>query len=327
MKRILPLLLGLMSFILPSLEAKKIEVQGHRGARSLRSENTLPSFMTAIEAGADVLELDVLVSLDDELIIHHDFFINKELCTYLDGKPLLCAPLIRTLTLSEIKQFDSGQKRDPKFPKQLLIRGTQIPTLQELFNSIHTSSHPNAKKVRLNLEIKRDPRFPEFTILPNEFAKKLVDRVKESGFSARVYYSSFDPTVLLEVRKLDPNARIGFIFDSESLIEVRRLHPEFDASSSTLKNGHFDNIKSLEMEFLIEIASSLRAEVLSPDHTLLNDAQEILAWKKRGFQVIPWTVNDPKRWEELIEMGIDGMITDYPQELIQFLKNNTPTHS
>lgn len=303
MKQALRTILGLIALILPNLN-HAIEIQGHRGTRALRPENTLPAFAAAIEAGADVLELDVLTTLDGELIIYHDYHINKELCTYRDGRAISDPPLVRSLTLAEIKQFDCGTKTNPKFPKQLSIPGTQIPTLQELFDLIRTSSHPQAKKVRLNLEIKRNSQFPELTIAPDEFAKKIISLVKKNDFSSRVYYSSFDPNVLSEVRRLDPNARIGFIFDAQSFAFVQKLDPQAKISS------------------LIEFAASLKAEIISPDHRLLKDPAEIQAMKKRGFRVIPWTVNDPQRWAELIKMGVSGIITDDPLALVQFLETS-----
>jgi glycerophosphoryl diester phosphodiesterase len=297
------LLLNFLFLIIPVLSyGQTMDVQGHRGNRGLRPENTLPAFATAIEAGADTLELDLLVSKDGELIIYHDYLVNEHLCTYLDGSPISHPRLIHSLTLSEIKQLDCGRKKNSEFPKQSLIRGTQIPTLGELLELIRNLPHPNAKKIRLNLEIKRDPNHPEFTLNPPELVKKVIDKVKQSKFSDRVYYSSFDPEVLSEVRKVDPNAQIGFLFDEESLDEARKIDPQAG------------------IEFLVHLASSLKADVLSPEHSFLKDANYVRSLQKSGFRVIPWTVNHHKRWAELIEMGVDGMISDYPEELVRFLK-------
>lgn len=285
---------------------QKIEVQGHRGIRALRPENSLPSFLLAIEVGANVLELDVVATADNELIIHHDFFINKDLCSYLDGNPLLDSKLIRSLTLKEIKQIDNGCKVNIEFPLQQSIPGTQIPTLQEFFDCLHNDWHPNAKSIRLNLEIKRDPRFPNWTMSAPELALKILDQVKKNNCTDRVYYSSFDPEVLMEVRKLDFEACIGFIFGPDSL-EIARL----------MKPGK-------EKQYLIEIASSLKAQVLSPDHVLLQSKSDVESLQQQGFKVVPWTVNDPKRWKDLIEMGVDGIITDNPKALVQWMKEEFP---
>lgn len=294
--------LGIFAFCLSGFSLE-IEVQGHRGGRALCSENTLPAFMAGIEAGADVLELDVLASSDGELVIHHDFFINQEVSAYLDGKPVPQDMLVRSLTLTELKQFEIGKKAHPEFPEQRIVSGTQIPALQELFDLLNKSSHPNAKKVRLNLELKRDLRFPEWTLSPQELAISITSLVKKNELSDRVYYSSFDPEVLAAVRRVDPQAEIGFIFSSQSLEVAKLLHPE-DA-----------------MEFLLQIATLLHVKILSPDHELLKSKEDVSFLQKRGFRVIPWTVNDPARWAELASMGVDGMISDNPQKLVDFLED------
>lgn len=280
-----------------------VEVQGHRGSRGTRPENTLVAFADAIEAGVDVLELDLLITQDERVVIHHDYFINTELCAFLDGKPLLDAPLVRSLNLSMIKKLDCGGKVNPQFPNQVLIPGTQIPTLKELFSLIQNSSHPNAKKVSLNLEIKRNSKHPEFTLRPSEIVKLVLDEVELGGFMQRVYFSSFDSEVLSQIYEINPNARRGFIYCPETLKELHKM----------------DSLD--EAAYVIKMGSKLKVEILSPHHSLLKDEEDVRVLKQAGFKVIPWVINEEKRGMQLIEMGVDGIITDYPQKLIEFLKN------
>jgi glycerophosphoryl diester phosphodiesterase len=282
--------------------ALDLEIQGHRGTRSLRPENTLPAFSKAIEGGATTLEIDILVTADNQLVIYHDFFLNKDLCTYLDGTPITKEVLVRSLTLEEIKTLDAGSKANPDFPAQLLIPGTQVPTLQELFDFINTSSHPNAKKVRLNIELKRDLRFPEWTLPPEKLADAVITQVRRNGFSDRVYYSSIDFEVLAAVRKVDPKAEMGFIFNYQSIDVASILNP--DAG----------------LDFLIDMSTLLKVNILSPEHDLLKSTQDVLFLQNKGFRVIPWSVNDPKRWAELIDMGVDGVISDDPNGLVYFIE-------
>ena len=273
-------------------QLKILEVQGHRGARSLRPENTLPSFTEAIRAGADVLELDLIMTHDGQFIIYHDHFINPQLVTHLDGSAISSHPLLlHCLDLSQIKQFDCGRRIDPLFPQQYAIPETPIPTLIELFALIKNSTHPNAKKIKLNLEIKRESDHPEYSSFPSVIAKALLDLVYAQGFAKRVYYSSFNREVLEEIRNLDPHASIGFL-------------------------------KEESLDGMIETAMALKAEIVSPHHTLIKDADYVHLLQDLGFRVIVWTVNDPRRWEELINMQIDGIITDYPQDLIGFQWTN-----
>lgn len=292
----------IVNFLIVCLGGHALEIHGHRGSRGTRPENTLPAFAAAIEAGADAIELDLLVTREGILVIHHDYTINNELCTHMDGSSVFETPLIRELSLAELKQYDFGTKTDPAFPQQVSIPKTQIPTLQELIDFINTYPHPNAKKIRLNLEIKTNPLNPELTLDSAEFAKKVVDLIKENNFSNRVYYSSFDPFALADIRKLDSKARIIFLFSPEVLFLVSEGSPE-----SGLK-------------FLLKIASDIKAEALGPDEVLLKNAEALQSLKSYGFRVIAWCINDLKRGKELVDMGIDGIITDFPQELSQLLK-------
>ncbi|MBS0606146.1 MAG: hypothetical protein JSR57_04275 [Verrucomicrobia bacterium] len=277
-----------------------IEVQGHRGARGLFPENTLPAFAAAIEAGTHTLELDLHVTKDGEVIIHHDYFVDDWLDEG-DQTSKMPQMLIRDLRLVELKKIDCGNKINIDFPKQQRIPGTSIPTLDELFEMISRSSSPHAKTVRLNLEVKRDPRYPELTINARELAAKIVAKVHSAGFSQRVYYSSFDPEILSELHSLDPEAELGFIFNADSMALVKRLSP--------------DN----PMNLLIYLASSFNATVISPEHALLTDQKTVNAMQNAGFRVVPWTVNSEEEWGKCIEMGVDGLITDYPQDLLSYL--------
>lgn len=259
-----------------------IEVQGHRGCRGYVPENTIQGFNAAICAGVDSIEMDLLMTKDDEIIIYHDYFLNGDLCTCLDGTPIVDKVLICNLTLSQIKNIDCGCKRNPLFPCQKLLPHTQIPTLQEVFDVF------KRKNVKLILEIKRDANNPGYTPSPEWLAKKVVELVKANHCEAQVYYSSFEVQTLKSVRELDPTANIEFI--------------------------------SANGVNLIEIATSLDAKIISPHHRLLHTKEDVKALQKAGFRVVPWTVNDQKRWLELIKMGVDGIVTDYPQDLIWFLK-------
>jgi glycerophosphoryl diester phosphodiesterase len=241
-----------------------IEVQGHRGMGSPYPGNTLPSFEAAIDAGVDTIELDVLSSLDGHLVIHHDFYSHDK------------KSLIRNLTLPEIKKQSNE---------------AEMPTLQELLDLVYHSRNQN---VRLNIEIKRDPRDPKLTISPKEMAQKIVKQVEKSGLKSRVYYSSFDPESLFAIKKEDSNTTIGLIFDP------------------ALLNGQ-------TKEFLKRVQSSMKVDILSPNHEFLTDEAIMKELKKTGQRIIPWTVNKSSRWQELIDMGVDGIITDVPHELILFI--------
>ncbi len=280
---------------LATVPMQGVEVQGHRGARGWYPENTIPAFIAGIKAGANLLELDLLVTSDGELVVYHDFFINPNLCAYMDGKAIPRSDLVYELPLSEIKRIDCGAIKNEKFPQQTLIPGTAIPTLKELFAAIEECSLPEAKKIRLNLEIKVDPARPQLTLNRHDFAIKVVNAVKESGFNERVIYSSFDRDVLADVRHLNPSAKIAFLLDEETLLEAWNVKPEE------------------WLGFMLTTASALRADVVSPEHVLLDKAAVDLLHQS-DFRVVTWTVNEAQDWKSLVEMGVDGIITDYPQQ-------------
>lgn len=280
-----------------------LEIQGHRGARGFFPENTLPGFIAAVEAGVDTLELDLHLTADQVVVIHHDFFIRRELCDCGDPQLLTASKPICQIPLTKIKAFDCGSKADADFPQQKQIPGTPIPTLRELLDWIQESNHPHAKTVRLNLEIKRDPRHPENSAAVDLLVKAVVQQIQASHLRTRVTYSSFDPEVLQEVLKLDPKASLGMQFDDVSLAVLK-------------SKGAQDPLTAL-----ISMAARLSIGTLFPSTELLKDLTLIQAWQSKGFKVIPWTVNAVQEGETLIEAGVDGLITDYPQDFLQKFKN------
>lgn len=251
---------------------RRIEVQGHRGMRGLFPENTLPGFQAAIDAGVDSIECDILATSDEILVVHHDYTIDEL--------------LVRSLTLDEIKQYDCG-KANPEFPQQKSMPNTTVPTLDELLDLISLSS------IRLNIEIKRDARHPDWTLEPHILAQKVLAAVKTKKLEKRVYYSSFDVEVLRAIREIDATASIGLIFGSWEIFEIP--------------------------EKILECAKTLRVAVFSPKESYLKNSEQVKSWQKMGFRVIPWTVNNPSRWQELIAIGVDGIITDYPKSLLEYL--------
>lgn len=270
----------------------KILVQGHRGSRGTHPENTLAGFKAAILAGCDFLELDLQGTKDRQIVIFHDFLEKKY------------ASPISLLTLQQLKTIDCGIQTNPRFPSQEKIAGEKIPTLEELFECISSLDHPNAKKIRLNLEMKRDPKHPEWSLDIDSFASLILSKVRKYHFENRVYYSSFDPELLKKIREQDEKAKLGLIFDETSL--------------------KYAQILSLEeaVAKILELAKALKISILSPSFPFLKETKTASIFQQAGFQLMPWTVNDPKSWEECIAWKVDGIITDYPQDLIGFLRSH-----
>jgi glycerophosphoryl diester phosphodiesterase len=186
--------------------------------------------------------------------------------------------LVYSMSIEEVKKVDVGAKTNPDFPEQKPLIGAKIPELSELFDM--------GDQLFFNLEIKSHPHHPEYTPPLDLLAKKILEIVHRYGFQDRVYYSSFNPAALLAIRKIEPKATIALLY-----------------------------AKGLGENWLMPLAigcTELKAQIVSPLHTLVNDSV-MEVFKKHGIRVIPWTVNEKQRYEELVKLGVSGIISDYPQ--------------
>ena len=195
----------LLTYAMPAPAAPKILVHGHRGARALRPENTIPAFEYAIHAGADVLEMDVAVTKDNVLVISHDPHINPEICT--GPHPGVA---IHDLTLNELRQYDCGALKNPHFPKQQPAPGTRIPTLDEVL-----SLAPQGR-FQFNIETKSFPDHPELTPSPDVFSRMLLEEIRRHKLESRVIVQSFDFRTLLAMKKMAPEIRLAALWEGEA---------------------------------------------------------------------------------------------------------------
>jgi glycerophosphoryl diester phosphodiesterase len=188
-----------------------ILVHGHRGARAMRPENTIPAFEYAIGVGVDVLELDMAVTKDDVVVVSHDPLLNPEICK----GPSASIP-IRTLTLKELRQWDCGALRNPHFPKQTPVPGTRMPTLDEVFD-LSTRG-----KFEFNIETKIFEDHPEYTPSPEKFARLVLDCVRRHGLASRVILQSFDFRTLRAMKALTPEIRLSALYEkgNDSFLEI-----------------------------------------------------------------------------------------------------------
>jgi glycerophosphoryl diester phosphodiesterase len=182
--------------------APRILVHGHRGARAIYPENTIPAFEYAIRQGADVLEMDLAVTRDNVLVISHDPYLNPEICT--GPHPGIA---IHELTLAELQQYDCGTLKNPRFPKQQPVPGTRIPTLDQVLNLSRGST------VQFNIETKSFPEHPELTPTPEVFARLMLDQIRKHKVEARVIMQSFDFRTLHAMKKLAPEIRLAALYE------------------------------------------------------------------------------------------------------------------
>ncbi len=180
----------------------RVLVHGHRGARAVLPENTLPAFEYAIQTGADALEMDVAVTKDDVLVVSHDPTINPKICR----GPRETA-VIRELTLAELRQWDCGALRNPAFPDQKPVPGTRIPTLDEVLDLAPRGSFD------FNIETKSFPDKPQFTPPPEKFSGLLLEAIRRHKLEKRVIVQSFDWRTLRAMKKMAPEIRLSALYE------------------------------------------------------------------------------------------------------------------
>ncbi|MBC7926528.1 MAG: glycerophosphodiester phosphodiesterase [Bryobacteraceae bacterium] len=202
--RTLVLIVGVLSQIMSIAAQPKILVHGHRGARAVMPENTLPAFQYAIRSGADVLELDMGVTKDNVVVVSHDSLLSAPVCT----GPRDHAP-IRELTLDEVRKYDCGAKQNPSFPSQKTVPFTRMPTLDEVFEAA------KASKVDFNIETKILPDKPELTPTPEEFVTLVLAVIRKHQLEKRVILQSFDFRTLRAMKKIAPEIRLSALYAGE----------------------------------------------------------------------------------------------------------------
>ena len=255
---------------------KTIQVHGHRGARGLRPENTLPAFEYAIAAGVDALELDMAVTKDNQIVVSHDPLLHPPVCS---GPKLEIA--IHQLTLAQVREWDCGKIQNPAFPRQQAIVGTRMPTLDEVFDLA-----PKGKFL-FNIETKIFADRPELTPPPEEFVSLVLEKVRAHHLESRVILQSFDFRTLHAMKHAAPEIKLSALYEGTP-------------------------------RDFVEIAKESGATIVSPDYHLVT-TEQVRAAHAAGLEVLPWTPNKPDDWDRLIAAGVDGIITDYPDELLKHL--------
>lgn len=262
--------------------------QGHRGCRGLMPENTIPAMIKALELGVTTLEMDAVITGDKQVILSHEPFFNHVISTQPNGKPVELFEEknfnIFQMSYPETQQFDVGIRAHPGFPRQKKMHAKK-PLLADVIDSVET--YCRLRKLPLpfyNIETKSQPNTDNvFHPAPEEFVDLVMAVVNKKRIAERVIIQSFDFRTLQAVNKKYP------------LIKTAALIEDFDK-------------RALEIQ-LSEL--SFVPAIYSPHQSLVNDAL-IKKCHAQKIKVIPWTVNDKIKIDQLKEMGVDGIITDYP---------------
>lgn len=285
------------------------DIQGHRGARGLAPENTLPAFATALSIGVSTLEFDVNLTKDGHLLVGHDPVLLPHLAR-LDGqwiKPP--GPTIWQTPLADLQRYDVG-RLDPStrygqtYPEQKAVDGTRMPLLEQVFALVAKSGN---SAMRFNIETKLNPAKPDESAPPEQFATALVLAIRNAGLASRASIQSFDWRTLKEAARLAPEIpRAHLTIEGGNSDNVQRGQP---GASPWL--GGLDADDHPSTPALVKAAGG---QIWSPFWR--NVTPDLVAEAHRlGLQVIPWTVNEPAEMDRLIAMQVDGLISDYPDRL------------
>ena len=302
------------------MSAHAMEIQGHRGARGLLPENTIPAFERAIELGVDVLELDLGMTRDGVPVAHHDRALDPDRTRDAAGAWLAPpGPFVNTLDLAALSEFDVGRAAPgsriaKRFPEQIPRDGARIPTLAQV---LALGKRPGANGVRFNIETKVTPLAPEETAGPEEFARAVIGVLRTQGMLDRANLQSFDWRVLHEARKLAPDlSTVCLTAERRWMDNILRGRPGPSPWTAGLDIATFDG----SVPRMVEAAG---CAVWSPYYRDVTE-EALTEAHGLGLKVVVWTVNSVEEMLALARLGVDGIITDYPDRALDAFSRRRP---
>ncbi|MDA8692866.1 glycerophosphodiester phosphodiesterase family protein [Saprospiraceae bacterium] len=262
-----------------------LDIQGHRGCRGLYPENTIPAFVHAMDLGVNTLEFDVVISKDNQVIISHDPYMSHHIATGPNALEITEKTEkdhnIYKLTYAEIQTYDVGLKDFPRFPEQ-----KKIPVHKPALKDLIAVTEAKNNKILYNIEIKRRPENDEiFHPHYKTFADLVVNEITDLGIMDRTTVQCFDVATLIYINERYPNVRLVYLIENE--------------------DSPTDNLAKI----------GFTPYVYSPDYKLV-DKELVKLCQEKNMQLIPWTVNEVEDMKAMIDLGVKGIISDYPDRLI-----------
>ena len=262
--------------------------EGHRGCRGLMPENTIPAFKKAIDLGVTTLEMDAIVTKDKQIIISHEPFFNHEITTKADGsfvdekeERLLN---IYGMTYEQTLQFDVGMKPHPRFPMQQKMK-VHKPRLVDVIDSAEAYTKlKSLPPIQYNIETKSLPETDDiYHPQPAEYVELIMSVIKQKNIQDRVIIQSFDMRTLQYLYKKYPTIRTAYLYEPPSVKNFAT--------------------RLIDLGFI--------PTIYSPEYTTVTPAL-VAECKNLDIKLIPWTVDDLENMKKLKLMGVDGIISDYP---------------
>jgi len=291
------------------------DLQGHRGTRGLAPENTLPAFAKALEIGVTTLELDTGITRDGVVVVSHDTVLNPDHTRGPDGQWLATpGPAIHELTYAELQRYDVGRLKPDtayakRYPEQVAVDGTRIPRLADVFALARDS------RVRFNIETKVAPDRPGETLPPEEFVRAVIAEIRRSGMASRSTLQSFDWRTLQVAQREAPAIPTVYLTAQQRFMDNVCTGPAAGnplvAAADCGPSAWTAGFQLRDHGSVPRMVKAAGGAVWSPWHNDL-DAAKVKEAHDLGLKVVAWTVNDPADIQRLLDLGVDGLITDRP---------------
>lgn len=263
---------------------RDFDLHGHRGARGLFPENSIEGFTMAVELFVNTVEMDVVISKDRKVVVSHEPWISSTICWGLDDRPVADGKglNIYKMTYDEVSNYNCGSQGHPEFPLQVKV-ATFKPLLSEVIIEVEADAASlEVAPLYYNIEIKSTPETDgAFHPAPQEYAELVLEVINNGGIHDRTIIQSFDVRALQQIKEMDAS------------VPVALLIGESDGFEKDLERLGFT------------------PEIYSPNFHLVN-AQLVVACHRNGIRLIPWTVNEEEDMVRLLDLGVDGIITDFP---------------
>lgn len=296
-----------VTLLLGSLHAFGFDLQGHRGARALAPENSLPAFALALSIGVTTLETDIAITRDGQLVISHDPALNPDITRGPDGQFLSArGPLIWQASFDELQRYDVGRIKPGTryaslYPSQRPLDGTRLPKLTDLFALVKKSGNT---KVRFALETKLTPTAPDETLAPEPFARAVIKAVREAGVAERTTILSFDWRTLQVVQREAPEIGTVYLTAQQRWLD----NVGADKAETSPWTAGFKYADHGSVPKMIKAAGGRIWSCFFGDL----DAAKVKEAKSLGLTVLAWTVNEPAQIALALDLGVDGIVSDRP---------------
>ncbi|WP_207425854.1 glycerophosphodiester phosphodiesterase family protein [Pedobacter sp. SYSU D00535] len=297
MKNLAILLITILGFlkVLPAQENRNLDIQAHQGGCGLYPCNTIPAFINALKLGVTTLELDVVISEDQQMVVSHDQFMSHRSMLTPSGDSIAKAEELRhnlyKMPYSAIRKYDAGLKYWAEFPRQQKLSSYK-PLLSELIDSVESfCKNHKLKEARYNIEIKSLKGDGIYHPAPEAFTELVLKVVRDKKMEDRVIIQSFDVRALQHLHQSHPGIKTSFLIGNKEPLG-----------------------RNLEKLGFIP-------DILSPHYKLLNEKLMQEA-RQHHMLVIPWTIDEAEEMKRIVQLGVDGIITNYPDLALKLFKDN-----